>query len=745
MSIRRRSPHIIATAVIAAGVVLGASARAHEGHAPLPTKGVQIDAEAGALTLSVDAQNSLGVRTGDVSQQPIRQIVLAYATIDLDWQQHRFVTTPIPGRITRLHVSPGEVVAVNQLLAEIESTELTKLQLNLLEAQNRWDLSAATIARVRPLVKSDALPGRELIQAEATHRENAVAIVIGKNRLRRLRLTDLQIDEVLRTKKPIQTLPILSPLAAVSIHTDLALGKVVGPTDHLFEVMDLNSVAVRIDVLERDLASLRRGQIVELSVNAFPGTAFKGVLTAKEPIIDAETHLGRVWAELPNASDSPNRLMPGMQGQASITVSSDTPKLTVPKAGIFTNGTESFVFVEEAATAQGFEYRKRNVAVGASDSVVAEITAGEVYPGDRVVTVGGHELINFFVQGVLKLSPEARKNFGLVVKPTSVQSIDDVLEFDGAIELPPSQRAVAASPLAGTIERILVNRAQPVVRGEVVAELSSPELLDTQYELLQADVELRLAQETIDLLRGARGRQVVAPKRILDLESQARAARFRRDSAQQRLETIGLTNSQITTVLTDQQVVEVVPVRAPIGGVVARFEKSLGQVIAANDPLFEIHDLSRFLVRAHLNERDAARVPIGAVARVRIVADPSFTATGKVVRNGSSLSSPNRTASAWIELSAGSSAALYHDMLARVTLATTNSAPVLALPSSAIVREGTRRFVFVEDSAGELIRRTVTTGRTDDRWVEITGGLKPGELVAITGANHLQTAYASLR
>ncbi len=696
-------------------------------------------------SLSVDAQNSLGVKTGEVALQPIRQVVLAYATIDLDWQQHQFVTTPIPGRIARLHVSPGEVVVANQLLAEIESTELTKLQLDLLEARNRWELSAGTLARIRPLVNSDALPGRELIQAEAAHRENEVAIGIGKNRLRRLRLSDAEIERLLRTKKPLQTLPILSPLAGISTHTDLALGKVVEPTDHLFEVLDLDSVAVRIDVLERDLAAVRPGQVVELSVNSFPRTTLKGVLTAKEPVIEAETHLGRVWAELPNTSDSAHRLMPGMQGQASITVSSEQPKLSLPKAAVFTNGTEFFVFVEEAATAKGFEYRKRNVALGSSDAVVVEITAGEVFPGDRVVTVGGHELMNFFVQGVLQLSPEARKNFGLVVEPIALESIEDVLEFEGAIELPPTQRAVAASPLAGAIEKIFVKRAQPVSQGEVVAELSSPELLDTQYELLQADVEFQLTQETIDLLRGTRSNQVVARKRILDLESQAQTARLRRESAHQRLETIGLTASQIAAVLANQQVVEVVPIRAPINGVIARFEKSLGQVIAANEPLFEIHDLSNFLVRAHLGERDAAKVPIGATARVRIVADPSFVATGKVVRNGNSFSSTNRTASAWIELSAGRTAALYHDMLARVTLATNNRAPVLALPTSAIVREGTKTFVFVEEGAGELIRRAVTTGRADDRWVEITAGLKLGELVAVTGVNHLQTAYASLR
>jgi hypothetical protein len=88
---------------------------------------------------------------------------------------------------------------------------------------------------------------------------------------------------------------------------------------------------------------------------------------------------------------------------------------------------------------------------------------------------------------------------------------------------------------------------------------------------------------------------------------------------------------------------------------------------------------------------------------------------------------------------------LYHDMLARVTFAIKKGEPVLAVPKAAVFDEGTRSFVFVEDTSGLLTRRAVRKGRADDRLVEITAGLVPGEQVATTGAANLQTAYASLR
>ena len=730
---------------LAAFFATGSQSIAHEGHAPLPTKGAEVDVEKGGVILSADAQKSLGVETGELTLQTIEQTVLAYATVSLDWQRHRFVTTPIAGKISRLYVKPGQQVAQGEKLADIESTELTNLQVELLDAQNRAELSTRTWARMESLVKEQVVAGRELAEALAAHRENEAAVEIATSKLERLRLSSQKIQEILQTKEPVGSLPILSPLDGIAIHTDLALGKVVAPTEHLFEVMDLSSVAVRIDVLESDLGKIELDQSVRLSVTAFPDEFFHGTVSIKEAYIDPDTHLGRVWLTLLNASEPSRRLLPGMYGQAEITISSADKKLTVPKKALLTNGTEWFVLVEEAATARGSQYRKQNIAIGFTDSDVAEICAGDVFPGDRVVTTGGHQMSNFFLQGVLRLSPEARKNLAVLVAPAEVRYVDDVLEVDGAIDLPPEQRAVAASQLPGTIENILVERGQTVRAGDVIAEIASLESLEVQYELLQASLQLGLIDETLDRLRQFSDNQIIARKRLLELESQYEATLYRRDSARQRLLTLGLTSEQVERLLANKELVHLLPVRAPIDGVIVRFDKSLGQVIQADEPMFEMHDLSRIVVRAHLGERDIGKAPVGATARVRVVAEPEFLAEGKVVRGGSTFGEDNRTASVWIELAGEIDATLYHDMLARVTLAVKNVKPVLAVPTSTVINEGTRSFVFVEDATGLLTRRAVKTGRADDRFVEIVSGLEAGEKVAIEGATNLQTAYASLR
>jgi multidrug efflux pump subunit AcrA (membrane-fusion protein) len=61
------------------------------------------------------------------------------------------------------------------------------------------------------------------------------------------------------------------------------------------------------------------------------------------------------------------------------------------------------------------------------------------------------------------------------------------------------------------------------------------------------------------------------------------------------------------------------------------------------------------------------------------------------------------------------------------------------------MRDGLLNYLFVRKRDGTFERRQVETGRRDDRFVEITGGLAEGELVAVRGVAELQTAYASIQ
>ena len=83
--------------------------------------------------------------------------------------------------------------------------------------------------------------------------------------------------------------------------------------------------------------------------------------------------------------------------------------------------------------------------------------------------------------------------------------------------------------------------------------------------------------------------------------------------------------------------------------------------------------------------------------------------------------------------------------LARVTIETDITAPTLAVPREAVIREGARAYVFVQQENSTFERRFVQLGRSDDTAIEIRQGLVAGDLIAVRGATALQTGYAALR
>ncbi|MBI3411473.1 MAG: efflux RND transporter periplasmic adaptor subunit [Planctomycetes bacterium] len=719
---------------------------AHEGHAPLPTKGVVV--EGNKLFLTPPARAVLGLTVKNLEKRVIEDKVLAYATLVSPWQRHAFVSTRLPGRIAKILVQPGQTISAGATLAEVNSLELEDLQLDILNAENARALSAKVVEQVGPLVKSGAIPEREYREAAFKHKQDLNALEIARAKWLSLGLGEEKWGQLLKEKNPqlVATLPISSPIGGTVIHADLSLGRVVEPTEHLFEIVDLTSVWVKVGVLETDLHKIQVGQSIELRLAAYPNEVQTVQVQVKSLYLDAITHLGTAWGELLNPAGKPARFLPGMHGQAYMVLSSAKPVLAAPSAAVAVEGAERYVLVQTANTDKGQGFERRAVVVGLSNEEWTEIRGGEVFLEDLVVTMGLHELAGLFIPGVLRLSPEAVRNIELRLATVQPHSVEEVLEIQGTVEVPPDRRAFASAQLAGKISTIAIERNQPVKRGDVVAEVASLDLQKLQLDLLQVHLQLALLKETLERLRDAE--TVVAQRRLWDTESQYSEAVNRQASLKRKLESVGLSSTQIDELLKNKRLVETLPVRAPRNGVVVHFDKVLGQVIKAEEPLFEIHDLSQTYVQAFLSEREVGLVRPGQKVRVRLVADPAFVEDGTVVRSGQVFGVESRVLSVWIEQAHKPVQPLQHNLLAQVSVLLGQSIETLAVPLTAVVREGTRTYVFVLGEAGRnptFERRLIEIGRADDRYVEIVSGLRLGESVAVHGTRSLQTAYAGVR
>jgi RND family efflux transporter MFP subunit len=787
----RGRPFLIArrAALVALLTVAAAWLWAHEGHEPLPTRGARTvkgkDGRVVGVILSAEAREALGLRTAVVEKRRVAGRVMAYATLVAPWQAHAFATARLPGRVVKLHAKAGQAVKAGEVLAEVRSADLEGLQQEVLTARADAQLSARTVASLAESARSGATSEQALADARTKHRQNLNAQVVARSKWLSLGLPEADLNRLLEEgRAAVRTLPVRSPVSGTVIHADLAVGKVVEPAEHLFEVVNLSTVWARIGVLERDMHRVEEGQEVELTFPAYSGEVFRSRVQVKGLHLDPTAHLHTVWAELTNPAGREPRLLPGMNGQAHLLVPDEpadeaarsrrlaqaaaavglpssgvgpalaapglaalampAPDSTVvPAAALIHDGLESYVLVEGSSTPEGSEYLRTPVVVGRRDGEWVEVLGGDVFPGSHVVTRGSHELAGFFVPGVLRLGPEARREIRLRVEKAAPHRVDSVLEVEGAVEVSPDRRAAVSAQLAGTLHAISVERGQEVKAGEEVARVASLELQALQLKLLKAHLELGLAEDTLKRLRDA-GRSA-PPRAVLEAEGRANSLRQQRDGAARKLRAVGLSDEQLRALRERKQLVDSLPVRSVLAGRVVRFDKVLGQALKAEEALFEVHDLSRPLIHGFVPESALARVRVGQKARVRLTADPTFVAEATVVRSARVFGPESRTLSVWAELNRPPGRPLLHNQLARLSLVLGSAPPALAVPRAAVAREGDRAFVFVEGQGGAWERRAVETSREDDRRVQITRGLAEGEVVAVSGAAALMTAHAAVR
>ena len=311
------------------------------------------------------------------------------------------------GRIVNFYAGQGSVVRKGVKLAELESADIDEAEADYLKAlsdlENANRTSAAEIKfnqatydRVKLLVEKEITPAKDLLQAEHdlevakstaanTISSSKVAVTNARRHLQILGLSSSAIDQ-LASKSNIGSplFPLAAPISGTVIERNGTIGATVGSDANVFKIIDLSSVWIDANIFEKDLERVRNGQLVNVTVPAFPGTTFTGRVILISSIVDADTRTVKVRTEVSNPD---GRLKPDMFADVEIVTAAHRTAISVPLSAVLDDGGKSVVFV-----ADGNSYTKKEVALGLKSDDRVEIVQG-LNAGDKVVTKGNYLLM----------------------------------------------------------------------------------------------------------------------------------------------------------------------------------------------------------------------------------------------------------------------------------------------------------------------------------------------------------------
>ncbi|WP_064692123.1 efflux RND transporter periplasmic adaptor subunit [Rhizobium aegyptiacum] len=208
------------------------------------------------------------------------------------------------------------------------------------------------------------------------------------------------------------------------------------------------------------------------------------------------------------------------------------------------------------------------------------------------------------------------------------------------------------------------------------------------------------------------------------------------------LRNLGVPEEAIRAIARDRTMHRSIAYLSPSDGVILERNAITGMMAEAGDVLFRIADTSRVWVLAEVPEYDAATIRKGAPAIVRVRNLPGKAFEGTVDLIYPELQAQTRTAKVRVELSNADSL-LLANMYAEVEIASGETAPVVAVPNSAVIDTGDRQVVFVDKGEGRFEPREVALGARGDERTEITQGVEAGEKIVVS-ANFLLDAESNL-
>ncbi len=335
---------------------------------------------------------------------------------------------------------------------------------------------------------------------------------------------------------------------------------------------------------------------------------------------------------------------------------------------------------------------------------------------------------------LVTLTPELEAN--IKTGPVSEIRFVDTLRIPGRIQVDEQHESRAGASVTGRISTLDVHLGEEVKVGQRLATIKSTELAQYQLSYIKASQQMQLQTKAVDRAKQLLEADVISQAELQRREGELNAASAEVNAARDQLLVLGMTPASIAQLSLHNSGMSTSQVTAKINGTVITRNARLGQVVAPAEELFVIADLSHVWAVAEVPEQQIAHIMEGQSLNIEVPALDNVQLTGTLAFVGDVVNPATRTVMARANIS-NANMQLKPDMLITILLEA-KPEKVIAIPSTAIVRENNADFVFSQTLQSKQYKLLpVTLGRTYQGQREVLQGLQPGDQIVLDGAFHV--------
>jgi len=359
-------------------------------------------------------------------------------------------------------------------------------------------------------------------------------------------------------------------------------------------------------------------------------------------------------------------------------------------------------------------------------------------------------------------SEAAVEKSAIEVDVVDERPMSDLITANGELNFDPTSVAHLSSRVPGTIAVVFKHLGDEVQPGDLLAVVDAALVGQAKSQFLHAVVQRQLRQTTLKRLKSIVGEGAIPQRTLTEAEAALQEAEIGMISARQslanlgfevpadtvmstaeeladRLRYLGLPEQAIAQLPAGAKTANLMPIWAPLGGVVVAADLVAGEVVDSATQLITIANPDRLWLLLHVRQESARFVALGQTVNFR-TDDQATAVQGRVAWISPAVDERTRTVQVRVVIE-NSSRQLRDKTYGTGQIVLREEPKAIVVPKSAVQSTSDAQFVFVRDrryfepGAPKFFHvRQVRLGASNGDSVELLAGALPGEVIATTGS-----------
>ena len=339
--------------------------------------------EEGEIHLTPGQIKTMNIQFGDFASIKINDFVSTTGTLGLPPNAYSSVSAVAEGFIKKSNkYVEGDYVKKGEQLAELENPDFIQRQQEYLETAAELAYLRQELDRQQKLVEANAGVEKNLqkLQSEVNMKTATMKGIAKQLAYWGIDVSGLTPDNI------VDHIDIFSPMSGYIASINMHNGMYATPQEELMEIFGEDHLHLELDVFEKDISMIKKGQRISYNIPALGNTVYDGEVHVLGKEFNAENKTVRIHGHL--AKERP-KFIKGLFIEAKIWLTDQTVQ-ALPEKSVIKDGASSYIYV--ANNQEGGEevkFEQVMVIPGVTDrGFTAVKLIGEIPAGMKIVTEG---------------------------------------------------------------------------------------------------------------------------------------------------------------------------------------------------------------------------------------------------------------------------------------------------------------------------------------------------------------------